>query len=177
MERLDHPISWDEIMKSTTKLANEKSPGLNGVPPNAFKAIDDANLFWLLIFYNQFWHRQADFDEWHEGQVVPVPQKGDTSESNKWRGANIMDIGNNIYRSIICGRLFKIISKHSVKFQFGSTPGVGCQYGTLTIKTLLHLRHNHNLPTWVAFTELVKEFDTSNHALRIAILGKYGAPP
>ena len=37
--------------------------------------------------------------------------------------------------------------------------------------------HNHNLPVWVAFTYLVKAFDTSNHALLIAIIGKYGASP
>ena len=29
----------------------------------------------------------------------------------------------------------------------------------------------------MAFTDLVKAFDTSNHALLIAILGKYSAPP
>ena len=88
-----------------------------------------------------------------------------------------MDIGNKIYISITCGRLFKIISKHSVKCQFGSTPGFGCQDVTFIIKILIHLRHNHNLPIWVSFTDLVKAFDTSNHALLLAILGKYGAPP
>ena len=88
-----------------------------------------------------------------------------------------MNIGNKIYSSIMCGRLFKIISKNGVKCQFGSTPGVGCQDGTFTIKTLLHLRHNHNLPTWMAFTDLVKAFDTSNDKLPISIIGKYGAPP
>ena len=81
-----------------------------------------------------------------------------------------MDIGNKIYSSIMCGRLFKIIRKHGVKCQFGFTPGVGCQDGTFTIKTLLHLRHNHKIPTWVVFVDLVKAFDTSNHALLIAIL-------
>ena len=54
MDELDHTISWYEINKSTTKLANNKSPGLNDVPPNAFKAIDNANLSWLLLFNNQF---------------------------------------------------------------------------------------------------------------------------
>ena len=72
MDELYQPISWDEIKKSTKKLANDKSPGLNGVPPNEFKALDDANLSWLPLFYNQFWNIQADFDEWHEGQLVPV---------------------------------------------------------------------------------------------------------
>ena len=83
MDKLDHPISWDEINKPTTKLAKYKAPGLNGVPPNAFKALDDVNISWLLLFYNQFWHSQADFDKWHESQLVPVPPKGDTSNPNK----------------------------------------------------------------------------------------------
>ena len=73
--KIDHPISWDEIKKAITKLENNKATRLNGVPPNAFKSLDDANLFWILLFYNQFWHIQPDFDEWHRGQVVPVPQK------------------------------------------------------------------------------------------------------
>ena len=128
-------------------------------------------------FYNQFWHSQADFDEWHEVQVVPVPKKGDTTVPNKWRGVTLMDIGNNIYSSTMYGRLFKIIIKHGVKWKFGSTHGFGCQDSTFRIKKLLYLRHNQNLLTWVVFTDLVKAFDTSNHALLTSILGKYGTPP
>ena len=30
MDELDQPISWDDIKKATTKLANNKAPGLNG---------------------------------------------------------------------------------------------------------------------------------------------------
>ena len=51
------------------------------------------------------------------------------------------------------------------------------QDGSFTIKTTMHLRHNHNLPTWVMFADLVKAFDTSNHILMIKILEKYGCPP
>ena len=87
-----------------------------------------------------------------------------------------MEIGNKIYIRIMCGRLFKIIIKHGVECQFVSTPGVGCQDGIFAIKTLLHLIHNHNLPAWVVFIDLVKAVDTSNHALIIAILVNYGAP-
>ena len=54
MDELYQPISWDEINKSTTNLANDTETGLNGLPPNSFKALYDANLSWLLLFYNQF---------------------------------------------------------------------------------------------------------------------------
>ena len=44
-------------------------------------------------------------------------------------------------------------------------------------KTILHIRNNQNTPKYVAFADLVKDFDTSNHTILIAIMGKYGAPP
>ena len=34
-----------------------------------------------------------------------------------------------------------------------------------------------NLPTWVAFADLVKAFDTSNHQLMVMIIEKYDCPP
>ena len=63
-----------------------------------------------------------------------------------------------------------------MKYQFGSTPGVGCQGGSFTIKTMLHLRYNHNLPTFVIFADIVKAFDTSNYKLMVEILNKYVCP-
>ena len=81
------------------------------------------------------------------------------------------------FSRIQCARLFTVIKKHGVKYQFASTPRVGCQYGTFTIKTLLHLFQNHNLPTWLAFSDLAKAVDTSNHQLMVTILEKYGCTP
>ena len=88
-----------------------------------------------------------------------------------------MDIGAKVFRSIICKRLFKIIKEYGVRYQFGSSPGVGCQDGMFTIKSLLHMWHNHNLPSYVAFVDLVKALDTVNHKMMLQILERYGAPP
>ena len=87
-----------------------------------------------------------------------------------------MDIGSKIFSSILCTRLFKIIIKYGVKYQFGLTPGLGCQDVSFTTKTMLHLRYNKNLPTFVMFADLVKAFDTSNHKPMMEILNKYGCP-
>ena len=120
---------------------------------------------------------ETDFTEWHKGQLVPVPKISNIRDHKNWRGFILMNIGSEIFSSIMCTRLFKIIRKHVVKYQFGLTPGVGCQDGSFTIKTMLHLEYNHNLPTIVMFADLVKVFDTSNHKLMVEILKKYGFPP
>ena len=48
-----------------------------------------------------------------------------------------------------------------------------CQDGNFTLKTLVHLRRQHNQETYVVFADLVKAFDTSNHDLIINILKKF----
>ena len=42
---------------------------------------------------------------------------------------------------------------------------------------LLHTKQNQDLPTYVAFVELVKAFDTVDNTMMLQILKKYGAPP
>ena len=47
-------ISWEEVKQALTNLSNEKSPGLNDVPADAFKALDNQNLLTLLDFFNSY---------------------------------------------------------------------------------------------------------------------------
>ena len=108
---------------------------------------------------------------------MPVPKSGGLFDPNKLCGVTLMDIGAKIFSRILCGRVLNIIKANGVKYQFGYTPGMGCQVGSFTLKTLLHLRHNYNLPSWVVFAGLVKAFYTSNNKILISILSRYGDPP
>ena len=80
MYELNEPISWAELKTAIAKLANDKATGLNKVPPNAFKSLSNANLIHLLTFFNQYWEGESEFEEWHNGQLVPVPKSGDLSD-------------------------------------------------------------------------------------------------
>ena len=106
MHELNKTISWAELKTEISKLANDKATGLNKVPPNAFKSLSNANLAHLLTFFNQYREGEADFSEWHKGQLVPVPKSGDLSDPKKWRGVTLMDIGYKVFRRILCARIF-----------------------------------------------------------------------
>ena len=75
MHELDNPVTWDEFESAVKRLKNEKSPGLNGVPPDAFKAMANMILEMVLNFINKFWNDEADFKEWHASQVVPIEKR------------------------------------------------------------------------------------------------------
>ena len=74
------------------KSTKDKTPVLNKVPPNTSKSLNNDNLNNLLYFFNRYWLEETDFDEWHKGQIVPLPKSGDLSDPKKWRSVTLMDI-------------------------------------------------------------------------------------
>ena len=80
---LDSTPEWAEFIIAVVELTNDKSPGLNNVPPNAFKVMTADNLLHLFDFIFEFWEDMLDFVEWHEGQVVPVLRSGDLFDPDK----------------------------------------------------------------------------------------------
>ena len=89
----------------------------------------------------------------------------------------LMDMCSKVFLSVMTARAFALIDKHGTRFQFGGTPKIGCRDGLFMLKSLLNARHNHDLTSYVSFVDLVKAYDTANHALLINILRKYGALP
>ncbi len=177
MSHLDGPITMDEVKKAISQLKNSKSPSANGIPAEAFKALNNVNLQIIHGYICDFWNGNSDYEEWHTGQGTAIPKTMNPDDPNKFCIINLMDVCSKIFSRILTARSYQILDKHGTKYQLGATPKVGCQDGNFTLKTLLHLRHQHDLESYVVFADLVKAFDTSNHALILAILKKFGAPP
>ncbi len=126
---------------------------------------------------NDFWNGTCDHAEWHTGNGTPVPKIPNPDDPNKYRIVTLMDVCSKAFSRILCARSYKLLEKYGTKHQYGATPHSGCQDGTFTPKSLLHLRRQHNQETNVIFADLVKAYDTYNHKLMIDILERYGAPP
>jgi len=117
-----------------------KAPGITAVAPDALKCLDGPNEQQIFQYITDFWEDDADYWEWHTCIGVLVPKKGDLSDPNKWREINLMDVVSKVFSCILNDRLYNLLNKHGVKTQFGATPNVGCQDGSFTLKSLLHLR-------------------------------------
>ena len=177
ISELGDPITKDEFTLAIRRLKNNKSPGANGIPAEAFKALDSTNLEQVYQFVCNFWDGTADYDKWHSGVGTPIPKTTNPDDPNQFRIINLMDVGSKIFSKIMTTRAHILLDKHGTKYQFGATPKVGCQDGNFVLRTATHLRRQHNLETYVIFADLVKAFDTSNHNLIIAIIEKLGGPP
>ena len=63
MGELDDPPLWTEYISAIQELTNDKSPGLNGIPPNVFKSMSEENLHHNFNFITEFWEDKVDFEE------------------------------------------------------------------------------------------------------------------
>ena len=134
---IDNPISFTEVKRAINKLKKGKAPGLNGIPPEALKAMDNVPRRTVHCHVCDFFEGEVDHEGWHQSQCIPVPKRGDLSDPNKWRGIMLMDMCSKVFSSVMTA----------------------------------------SLASYVGFVDLVKVYDTANHALLIDILRKYGAPP
>ena len=105
------------------------------------------------------------------------PKNGNPDDPNKFRVINLMDVSSKLFSKIMTMRAQKLMAKYGTTYQFGATPDIGCQDGSFVLHTAAHLHHQHNLETYVVFSDLVKAYNTSNHKLIMEILSKLGAPP
>ena len=95
-----------------------------------------------------------------------IPKKGNLSDPNNWRGINF----------VITFRLQHILKIEGTPVQFGASPDTGCPDGSFSLKTLLQIRKEHDMISWVVFVDLIKAFDTINHEMMFKLLSKFGVP-
>jgi hypothetical protein len=86
------PITFKEVRRAINNLKKGKAPGLNGLPPEALKAIDNIPKQIIHKHVSDLFDGTTDHEGWHRNQCVPVPKKGNLSDPNKWRRIMLMEI-------------------------------------------------------------------------------------
>ena len=176
-ETLGQPPKWEEIRKALSKMENEKSPGPNKIPPEAFKNLQGLGYITLTNIIYDYWTNENNNNPTYTKLGLTIlPKKGDLTDTNNYRGIALGDICAKIISSIITTRLTKYLQKIGIEEQYGSQYNKGCPDATFSLKTALQIIKEHNLSSYVLFVDLVKAYDSVNRELLWEILEIYGIP-
>ena len=77
LHTIDVPITFRELKAAINKLKKGKSLGLNGIPPEALKAMNDTPRRIVHKHVSDYFEGKADHEGWHKSQCIPVPKKGE----------------------------------------------------------------------------------------------------
>ncbi len=104
------------LTAAINKLKRGKAPGLNGIPPEALKAMDDTPQRAVHKHVSDFFDGKTDHEGWHKSQCMPVPKKGNLSDPNKWIGIMLMDMCSKVISLIMTARAFQLLDEHGMRF-------------------------------------------------------------
>ena len=77
---------------------------------------------------------------------------------------------------MITSCLQSTLKKFGNPLQFGLCPESGCPEGSFSLHTLLQMRKEHDLESWLMYADLITSFDSIHHELRFLILEHFGIP-
>ena len=121
---------------------------------------------------SKYFDWNCDSEECQVGSLTILPKKGDLTNSNNWRGINLLDAVSKTISIVIASRLLTLLLVQGISTHFGSTPKTGCPDGSFLIRTLLQMREKHTLNPWVVFVDLIEASDSIHHELLFILLKK-----
>jgi Reverse transcriptase (RNA-dependent DNA polymerase) len=174
---LGRPPSFAEINIAIDQMASHKAAGKNGIPAEAFKALDEPNRAIFHALLCKYWNLgEFDCDEWHVTMLKLLPKKGNQQLPKNWRPIALLDVLSKILSSIIASRLDRHAQDVGLPEQTGFSSNRNTSDGIFALKIALQNCKAMNRNSHVVFVDLVKAFDSVNRELLWLVLEKYGVP-
>jgi hypothetical protein len=85
----------------------------------------------------------------------------------------VKELTSKVIHSILSTKLLAVLAGNNVEEQFATS---GCQQALHSLRASQSIRIAHDIYTYVLFVDIVKEYDTANHALLFGILKEYRIP-
>lgn len=63
-----------EVRQALKKTKSGRTPGIDGIPAELYKADSDVAVKELIRLFNRIWHEEKVLDQWKKGLIVKIPQ-------------------------------------------------------------------------------------------------------
>ena len=67
-------IKEAEVKQALRKTKSGKTPGIDGIPAELYKADSDVAVKELTRLFNRIWHEEKVPDQWKKGLIVKIPE-------------------------------------------------------------------------------------------------------
>lgn len=107
-DKLNRKISLEEIQEVIKAMANEKSPGLDGLPIEFYKDNIDWIVEEIFLFYNDAFENGSLGNNVNRGVIKLLPKAGDRSLVKNWRAITLLNLSYKIIAKLLARRIAEI---------------------------------------------------------------------
>jgi len=158
----DAPITSEEIATAIRKLGPTTSPGADAIVPFMLKHGGPPMLDMLTSLFNSLWENRTVPHSWCRGLVSMIYKSGDRHCLDNYRPITVLPLVANLLNAILCKRLLSWSEKSGAlsDLQGGFRHNRSCDELIAALRMSCETRHSRGEPTYLAFIDLRKAFDS-----------------
>ena len=164
---INENFSFEEVLQSIHKLANNKSAGQDDIFPEFMKNLPIVFVYLMKDFFNKILNTGTVPDEWAVSIICPIHKKGDTSDPNNYRGVSLINCICKIFTSLIETRIRNHLDATGTigNEQAGFRKGISCQDQIFLLSKIVDFYLTKRKRLYATFIDYEKAFDTIDRAL------------
>lgn len=179
---LDEPPTAAEVQIAVEGLSNNKAPGTNNIPAEAFKCGGQRLIERLAQDFKDIWPLPGEEatlpQEWQEAQVFTLYKgKGPRSDPNSYRGIFLLDVAGKILAKVVSNRLKLLTEKVLPDTQFGFRESRSCMQAIFVVRQVQQAARYKKQNLVAAAVDLEKAFDSIPRNAIWQCLTAIGTPP
>ena len=167
-------FTCEELKRARGIIKEDKAYGEDGVAPEVMKRCDFDDI--ILEFCNQALEKGVAPNQWRISNIIPVPKKGDLTDTNNYRGISLTSLVAKTLNRMILNRIQPEIEKKLRDNQNGFRKGRSTTSHILMLRRILEGARAKSLPAVMLFIDFRKAFDSVNRNCLMKILRAYGIP-
>lgn len=152
-------ITKEELVTVIKEMKTGKAPGDDRITVEMIKKMGENGLQMLLQIINMAWQKEKIPKDWEIRLILPVHKKGDTMDSQNYRGITLLSTPTKIFEKIIEKRIRKEVEPKLLQVQSGFRKGKSTQDHVFTIKEIMNRTLARSKTIYITFMDMEKAFD------------------
>ena len=174
---LDEPITEKELDDAIKRSKLGKSPGPDGIIPEAISYGGQSVRNFIFSLFTIFWTTLQLPSDLIDPNITVLFKKGDRSICGNYRGISLLSCVGKIFADIVLHRIQKLVNNLYPDSQHGYRNERGTIDGIFTVRQLMEKSREQSRNLYIVFIDFTKAFDTVNRPLLFKLLSKIGCPP
>lgn len=177
VQKLDTPISYDEIKMTIKNCKNNKSPGPDLVSYEFLKNLPDYAIICLKNIFNKFLLEEKISEDSAKIFLKMIHKKGDKNDPGNYRPIALANCILKIYGLILNNRLNEFVEEKNIlpEFQSGFRKKRSTVDNIFTLSSIIQIRLKEKKSKMFAlFVDFKEAFPSINHQILWQKLSKLG---